>query len=116
LTNDGRDVRFVAETAKPSARESAGGFAFVPLRAAWGDTVGLSKTMFRRCGFFTAAKMQNDETNKPSGVKSFPCKASWRRSSMPKLLHSAPRTTPETMDPIFAAFLPTVAAGHDWLF
>ena len=23
--------------------------------------------------------MQNDETNKPSGVKSFPCKASWRR-------------------------------------
>jgi hypothetical protein len=46
---------FVGETAKPSARESAGGFAFVPRTCRLG-IVGLSKMVFRRCGFFTAAK------------------------------------------------------------
>jgi hypothetical protein len=50
---------FVAETAKPSARESAGGFAFVPLRAAWGDIVGLSKNGVPPLRLFYGGKMQN---------------------------------------------------------
>ena len=52
----GSDVRFVTKTAKPSARESAGGFAFVPPTCRMGRQRWASRIVFRRCGFFTAAK------------------------------------------------------------
>ena len=48
-----------SRTAKPSARESAGGFAFVPLRAAWGDVIGLSKNGVPPLRLFYGGKMQN---------------------------------------------------------
>jgi hypothetical protein len=38
LTDDRPDARFIIETAKPSARESAGGFAFVPPYVSLGAT------------------------------------------------------------------------------
>ena len=54
-----RDVRFVTETAKPSARESAGGFAFVPATCRIGDIVGLSKNGVPPLRLFYGGKMQN---------------------------------------------------------
>ena len=55
----GSDVRFVTKTAKPSARESAGGFAFVPATCRIGDIVGLSKNGVPPLRLFYGGKMQN---------------------------------------------------------
>ena len=71
-------MRFVTKTAKPSARESAGGFAFVPATCRIGDIVGLSKNGVPPLRLFYGGKMQNCRRRV----------ADWFRSSFRNLLAS----------------------------